>query len=176
MAEDDDEFDAIYNGGGARGRADESDDDDGAARGGQGGVGCRVFVRGLPFTYDRAQIRAGFGAYGAISRLVLQKARPGTATIEYAEPRGASSAIVACDGLAVGGRSLSVQIDQQYFTKPPDEAVDDDDADDDGFGGAVCPISFSAKGTKAEDAKQRVIEQRFKHPLAAVGDSFCEKY
>ena len=88
MADDDDEFAAIYSsGGGARGRAaDDSDDaEDGAARGAQGGVGCRVFVRGLPFSYDRAQIRAGFGAYGAIARLVLQKARPGTATIEYVD-------------------------------------------------------------------------------------------
>ena len=88
---DEDEFDAdeIY------GRSDSRWDDKSTARGGGGalsdededkksggGCGCRVFIRGLPFSHDRAQIRAIFGAFGAISQLTLQKARPGTATIE----------------------------------------------------------------------------------------------
>ena len=81
---------------------------------------------------------------------------------------------MSADGTPSGRMRLSVQIDQQYFTKP---LADDDggggdyssDDDDDGFGGMVCPISFSGKGTKAEDAKQKVIERRFK-----LKTCFCE--
>jgi hypothetical protein len=136
------------------------------------GVARTIFVRGLPYKYDRAAIRNVFAKYGVVDSIIIEKQRPGTATITYKEALSASHAIVKLDTQNVGKLRLKVQC-AKLFSAPLDDGNDDgaDGESDTEQEQMECPISFSGRGTKSGDRTTKIAERRWK---SADGMVWCE--
>ena len=74
--------------------------------------GRRLYVKGLPYSWQREAIRECLRQFGRVERLELSRGRPGTAIVDYETPVEASGALVALDGRQPpGARSrLSVTV------------------------------------------------------------------
>mmetsp|Transcript_790 Transcript_790/g.2941 ORF Transcript_790/g.2941 Transcript_790/m.2941 type:complete len:603 (+) Transcript_790:90-1898(+) len=149
--EDDALFDALYAG---RETAERKSED---AEGQQTLRGRRLFAKGLAFNLQRPQIRSLFEAHGALERLELCKTRPGTATVDFCEPRGASAALLALDGVQGPRTRLSVQFEVVFF-----DGGDDAGGDSSGDEEAFCPVSFSGRGSRAARDREKVVERKWK--------------
>ena len=76
-------------------------------------MGNRVFVGGLPWAADEAELRAHFESCGEITDAVVVKDRAtgrskGFGFVTFANDDSASSAIDNLDGSEMGGRSVRV--------------------------------------------------------------------
>ena len=129
--------------------------------------GRRLYVKGLPYGWGREAIRERMSRFGPVERLELRKGSRGAATVDFATPRAASACVVALDGSAPPGSRATVVVSVERVFAPPDDDGDGD-SDSDG-GGDACPVSFSGRGTRADERKARLVERRWK-----LRRTFCE--
>jgi RNA recognition motif-containing protein len=137
------------------------------------GMARTLFVRGLPYHYDRANIRKLFEQFGEVQSMVMEKQMKGRATIEYKAALSASTAIVKLDKQKLGRAKLMVQC-AKLFSAPKDEGGDGEiiqEEEPDEEEQMECPISFSGRGTKSDDRTSKLSEQRWK---SADGMVWCE--
>ena len=121
--------------------------------------GRRLFVRGLPYDWDRERVRRELSKFGDVERLELPKARRGCGFVDYATERSASKAFVALDGRPLGHRrDVLCQMRVEPAFSPPLEDVEEEEE-------LVCPIEFSGRGSKAERQREKRIDQLHRRSL-----------
>ena len=121
--------------------------------------GRRLFIRGLPYDWDRDRVRRELAKFGELERLELPKARRGCGFVDYATERSASKAFVALDGRPLGHRrDVLCQMRVEPAFSPPLEDVEEEEE-------LVCPIEFSGRGSKAERQREKRIDQLHRRSL-----------
>lgn len=130
-------------------------------------TGRRLMVRGLPYELSKASMKSLFADYGVVERIETWKARRGSCTVDFADPRSASACLLALDGKAMGRTKLELRVHSIYTY----QGVEADEPSDDASGQdmAAVPLNFSGRGSRADEEKQRTIERKFKHK-----GIFCE--
>ena len=121
--------------------------------------GRRLFIRGLPYDWDRDRVKRELAKFGEVERLELPKARRGCGFVDYATERSASKAFVALDGRPLGHRrDVLCQMRVEPAFSPPLEDVEEEEE-------LVCPIEFSGRGSKAERQREKRIDQLHRRSL-----------
>ena len=111
--------------------------------------GRRLFVRGLPYDWDRERVRRELSKFGEVERLELPKARRGCGFVDYATERSASKAFVALDGRPLGHRrDVLCQMRVEPAFSPPLQDLEEEEE-------LVCPVEFSGRGSKAERQREK---------------------
>ena len=121
--------------------------------------GRRLFIRGLPYDWDRERVRRELSKFGEVERLELPKARRGCGFADYATERSASKAFVALDGRPLGHRrDVLCQMRVEPAFAPPLQDLEEEEE-------LVCPIEFSGRGSKAERQREKRIDQLHRRSL-----------
>ena len=121
--------------------------------------GRRLFIRGLPYDWDRERVRRELSKFGEVERLELPKARRGCGFVDYATERSASKAFVALDGRPLGHRrDVLCQMRVEPAFAPPLQDLEEEEE-------LVCPIEFSGRGSKAERQREKRIDQLHRRSL-----------
>jgi len=74
------------------------------------GVGCKVYVGGLPRDASRDELERSFGYYGKLNNVFVARNPPGFAFIEFDDARDAEDSVRALDGKLVCGVRVRVEV------------------------------------------------------------------